>query len=142
MSIVPYLPGRIIGACIPAASGSRPERQRHVLQSLCISLSQASREELESLSRRRTAPYRMVMRARITLLAASGAAYSVIAGGLEICEDTARNWRRRYREQSLDGLADAPRPGRPRRFPARVVDEKGPGLRVARLAFRYALRAG
>jgi hypothetical protein len=50
-------------------------------------------------------------------------ANSAIADRLGICEDTARKWRRRYCEQGLDGLADAPRPGRPRRFPARVVAE-------------------
>jgi len=49
----------------------------------------------------------MVMRARIVLLAAGGAANSAIAGRLGICEDTARKWRRRYCEQGLDGLADA-----------------------------------
>jgi transposase len=75
------------------------------------------------VSRRGTAPYRMVMRARIVLLAAGGTANSAIAGRLGICEDTARKWRRRYCEQGLDGLADAPRPGRPRKFPARVVAE-------------------
>jgi transposase len=88
-----------------------------------ISLSESSREELESLSRRGTAPYQMVMRVRIVLLAAGGAANCAIAGRLGICEDTARKWRRRYCEQGLDGLADAPRPGRPRKFPARVVAE-------------------
>src|SRR5436190_19986795 len=50
-------------------------------------------------------------------------ANSAIADRLGICEDTARKWRRRYCEQGLDGLADAPRPGRPRKFPARVVAE-------------------
>jgi transposase len=88
-----------------------------------ISLSEASRDELESLSRRGTAPHQMVMRARIVLLAAGGTANSAIAGRLGICQDTARKWRRRYCEQGLDGLADAPRPGRPRKFPARVVAE-------------------
>jgi len=88
-----------------------------------IVLSEASREELESLSRRGTAPYQMVLRARIVLLAAGGTANCAIAGRLGICEDTARKWRRRYCEQGLGGLADAPRPGRPRTFPAPVVAE-------------------
>ena len=86
-----------------------------------ISLCEASRGELESLSRRGTAPYQMVMRVRVVLLAADGTANSAIAGRLGICQDTARKWRRRYCEQGLDGLADAPRPGRPRKFPGRVV---------------------
>jgi transposase len=64
-----------------------------------------------------------VLRARIVLLAAGGAGNSEIARQLGTCEDTARKWRRRYREKGLEGLADAPRPGRPRVFPAAVVAE-------------------
>ena len=122
MSIVPYLSGRTIRACIPGASGS-PAESGSVMPSSphAISLSEASRAELESVSRRGTAPYQMVMRVRIVLLAADGTANSAIAGRLGLCQDTARKWRRRYCEQGIDGLADAPRPGRPRVFPAAVV---------------------
>jgi transposase len=81
----------------------------------------AGRAELETLSRRATAPFRLVMRARIVLLAADGAANCAIAERLGICQDTARKWRRRYCEHGIEGLADAPRPGRPRVFPATVV---------------------
>jgi transposase len=88
-----------------------------------ICLDDAGRAELEAVSRRATAPFRLVLRARIVLLAAGGAANSSVAARLGICEDTARKWRRRYCEQGLAGLADAPRPGRPRTFPARVVAE-------------------
>jgi hypothetical protein len=86
-----------------------------------ICLGDAERAELESLSRRATAPFRLVLRARIVLLAAAGTANSVVAERLRICEDTARKWRRRYCEQGTEGLADAPRPGRPRVFPSAVV---------------------
>lgn len=88
-----------------------------------ICLDDAGRAELEPVTRRGTAPFRLVLRARIVLLAAGGAANSAIAARLGICEDTARKWRRRYRENGMDGLADAPRPGRPRKFAARVVAE-------------------
>ena len=88
-----------------------------------ISLDDAGRAELESVARRATAPFRLVLRARIVLLAADGLAGSVVAASLGICEDTVRKWRRRYCADGLDGLADAPRPGRPRKFPARVVAE-------------------
>jgi transposase len=88
-----------------------------------ICLDDAGRAELEAVSRRATAPFRLVLRTRIVLLAAGGAANSSVAARLGICEDTARKWRRRYCEQGLAGLADAPRPGRPRTFPARVVAE-------------------
>lgn len=83
----------------------------------------AGRAELESASRRATAPFRLVLRARIVLPAGEGLPNSVIAARLGICHDTARKWRRRYCEQGLDGLADATRPGRPRTFAARVVAE-------------------
>jgi len=88
-----------------------------------IRLGDAGRAELESVSRRATAPFRLVLRARIVLLAADGVPNCAIAERLGICADTARKWRRRYCEQGLDGLADAPRPGRPRVFPATVVAE-------------------
>jgi transposase len=63
----------------------------------------------------------MVLRARIVLLAAGDTANCEIARRLGTCEDTARKWRRRYWEQRMAGLEDAPRPGRPRAFSARVV---------------------
>jgi transposase len=88
-----------------------------------IVLSGAARGELESASRRATAPFRLVLRARIVLLAADGLANCAVAARLGTCDDTARKWRRRYCERGLAGLADAPRPGRPRTFPARVVAE-------------------
>jgi len=107
MAIVPHVPGWIMGR-VPASS-------------YVICLGDTQRAELESLSRRATAPFRLVLRARVVLLAADGLANCVIAGRLGICEDTARKWRRRYCQQGIDGLADAPRPGRPRVFPATVV---------------------
>jgi len=73
------------------------------------------------MSRRATAPHRMVLRARIVLLAAGDVPNCVIAERLGLCEDTVRKWRRRYCEQGTGGLADTPRPGRPRVFPAAVV---------------------
>lgn len=86
-----------------------------------IRLGDGERAQLEGLSRRATAAHRTVLRARIVLLAASGVANCMIAQRLGICQDTARKWRRRYCEQGIDGLCDAPRPGRPRVFPATVV---------------------
>jgi transposase len=107
MAIVPDVPGCTMG-CVPASP-------------YVICLGGAERAELESLSRRATAPFRLVVRARVVLLAADGLANCAIAERLGICADMARKWRRRYCEQGIDGLADAPRPGRPRVFPAAVV---------------------
>ena len=88
-----------------------------------LCLDEGEREALEAVSRRATAPFRLVQRARIVLLAADGLPGSVIAARLGVCEDAARKWRRRYREQRVDGLAAAPRPGWPRKFAARAVAE-------------------
>jgi hypothetical protein len=63
----------------------------------------------------------MVLRVRIVLLAADDAGSAEIARRLGTCEDTARKWRRRYCEKGIGGLADLPRPGRPRVFPAAAV---------------------
>lgn len=83
----------------------------------------ADRAVLESAARRSSAPHRLVIRARIVLLAADGLPNCVIAARLGVCDDTVRKWRRRYCQQGLDGMADAPRPGRPRKFAAHVAAE-------------------
>jgi hypothetical protein len=85
-----------------------------------ISLDDTARAELEAVSRRATAPFRLVQRARIVLLAAGGLENRAIAARLGTCEDTARKWRRRYCQGGIAGLADAPRPGRAHYFFARA----------------------
>jgi transposase len=58
----------------------------------------------------------MVLRARIVLAAACGVTNTAIAAQRRIHVDTVRKWRRRFHVDRLDGLVDAARPGRPRRF--------------------------
>jgi transposase-like protein len=82
-----------------------------------IVLTADERAALVALTRP-TAQARMLLRARIVLAAAEGGSTAGIARDLGICEDTVRKWRRRYALRRLGGLADAPRPGRPRRFSA------------------------
>jgi transposase len=86
-----------------------------------VTLDAADRCALQSVSRALSAPYRQVVRARIVLAAADGTGNAAIAGHLGVHVDTVRKWRRRYCEQGIEGLADAPRSGRPRVFPATVV---------------------
>lgn len=73
-------------------------------------------EALRALTRAGTSEQRMVMRARIVLLAAEGAANVHVAEELGVSIPTVLLWRRRFREQGLAGLADAPHPGRPRTY--------------------------
>jgi transposase len=82
-----------------------------------IELSAQERAALVALIRP-TGQARMLLRARIVLAAADGANNAGIARDLAVCEDTVRKWRCRYARDRLPGLADAHRPGRPRRFSA------------------------
>ena len=68
---------------------------------------------LGRLARSRTAPARAVERARIVELAHRGRRVPSIAREVGVSERTARRWLGRFAERGLDGLADAPRAGRP-----------------------------
>src|SRR5664279_4634890 len=78
-----------------------------------IELSPAERTALESTSRRYTAPYRDVVRARIVLLAADRQENIEIARRLELPVQIVSKWRKRFFEERLAGLAERPRTGRP-----------------------------
>ncbi len=81
-----------------------------------IQLSEAERRSLETASRRYTAPYREVIRAKIVLLAAAGLGNLAIAARLDTPRPIVSKWRKRFFEQGLAGLADRPRGGRPPTF--------------------------
>ena len=88
-----------------------------------VVLGEADRRVLEAVVRRGRAEHRQVLRARIVLAAADGDPNAVTARRLAVTEDTVRKWRRRFCRDGLPGLADRPRSGRPRVFPAAVVAE-------------------
>jgi transposase len=69
---------------------------------------------LRSVVRARTSEQRLVTRSRIVLLAAEGVANTRIAKEVGVSLPTVLLWRQRFAEHGLDGLADAPHPGRPR----------------------------
>jgi transposase-like protein len=77
-----------------------------------IQLSPAERAALESASRRYSAPYRDVVRARIVLLAAEGQENTEIAQRLDTPVQIVSKWRKRFFEERLAGLAERPRTGR------------------------------
>jgi len=85
------------------------------------------RRRLQRLVRAHTSEQRLVLRARIVLLAAAGYANEQIARTLGVCVDTVRTWRRRWRAGSGDlaALGDAERSGRPPTFaPVQVAQVK------------------
>lgn len=58
----------------------------------------------------------LARRAQIVLLAADGLPVRQIATRLGVDRNVVRTWLDRFRAQGVDGLADRPRPGRPRAF--------------------------
>ena len=78
-----------------------------------IVLSPEQKRALEQCARARSLPARLVERARIALLAASGKQDKEIAAEMGITAHKVARWRKRYLENGLKGLEkDAPRPGR------------------------------
>ena len=66
-----------------------------------------------------------MLRARIVLAAAGGAANTEIAAEVGVHVDTVRKWRRRFAAAGLPGLDDLPRSGRRRVFtPVQVAEVK------------------
>ena len=82
-----------------------------------IELSPVERASLEFASRRYSAPYRDVVRARIVLLAAQGLENVEIARRLDTPAQIVSKWRRRFFEDGLAGLAERSRTGRRPGFP-------------------------
>jgi transposase len=59
---------------------------------------------------------RLAQRARIVLACPDGLENKQVAAKLRACSATVGTWRRRFVESRLEGLADEPRPGAPRKF--------------------------
>src|SRR6516162_7308081 len=78
-----------------------------------VVLTREQRTKLEVYARGRSTPARVVLRARIVLLAAEGKQDLKIAHLLSIVPRTAARWRSRFLRDGIAGLEhDAPRPGR------------------------------
>jgi transposase len=88
-----------------------------------IMLSSEERMTLETWSRGRSLPARLVQRARIIQMAAEGALNQTIADALNISRPTVQLWRDRFLALRLRGLEqDAPRPGRLPKIPQAKVE--------------------
>ena len=75
--------------------------------------------QLQHLANARSTPQGLAFRARLILRCATGPDVprnDHVAAELGCDSDTVSRWRRRFREQRLDGLHDRPRCGRPRAF--------------------------
>src|SRR5512135_1886809 len=72
------------------------------------------REVLETWLRAPSMPAGMVARARIVVLAADGVGTNEICRRVGVTRPTVGAWQRRYAVESLGGLEDRPRSGKPR----------------------------
>lgn len=81
-----------------------------------VCLSNKERSLLEALVRQKTSPQRDVLRANIALMAHCGESTQAIAAALNVSQQTVTKWRRQAALQGKQGLAEAPRAGRPRRI--------------------------
>lgn len=85
-----------------------------------VTVSEADRKALERIIRMKTAEQRVVLRARIVLLSAAGHSDLAVAQQTGCNRHTVRLWRRRYGQQGLAGLQDAPGRGRKPALDAKV----------------------
>lgn len=98
-----------------------------------IELTPEQRSTLESWLRSGKTEQRLALRARMILRSAQGASTQEIARELGVWPPLVSKWRRRFAEQGLAGLFDAPRRGRPARYSQQtrgrilaVLDEEPP----------------
>jgi transposase len=88
-----------------------------------LTVKPADQEKLELLARRPKTAQRVAIRSKIVLRAAEGLSNREIARRLGVTGATVGKWRERYRLQGMEGLADEPRPGTPRKITDAKVEE-------------------
>ncbi len=88
-----------------------------------VELSGDERETLERWARRPESSQALALRCRIVLAAAQGRANNDVAAELGCHPATVSKWRRRFAQRRLDGLADDPRPGPPRKITDAVIED-------------------
>ncbi len=76
-----------------------------------LTVSPEEREELVSITRSRSMPQALALRARIVLLAAERESNTSIAEHLGLSLPTVGIWRKRYLNHRIQRLYDKPRPG-------------------------------
>ena len=89
-----------------------------------LRLSPLSKEQLDELQElyRTTKKVRLRTRAQMVLLAAEeGMTAPAIAQIVRESDQTVRNWLKRYQAEGIEGLADAPIPGAPRKVTPEYV---------------------
>jgi transposase len=87
-----------------------------------LTLTDDERQTLRTWASRPKSAQQIAQRARIVLACAEGLDNKVVAARLGLTTQTVGKWRRRFLERRLDGLADQPRPGAPRKVTDKDVE--------------------
>jgi len=77
-----------------------------------LKLNEEDQKTLVATSRAHSADHRAVMRSKIILMLNEGYSYDSIKAELKVGREAIAKWKKRYLESGLDGLKDAPRPGK------------------------------
>lgn len=85
-----------------------------------ITLNAETATMLRQLVRSPSTPQALAVRSQIVLAASEGRSNQQIAGTLRLPDVTVGKWRRAFAASGLEGLHDAPRPGRPPKHTAEV----------------------
>lgn len=89
-----------------------------------VTVTDEQRMELEKMARGRSLEHRLVLRAKIVLLAAAGKQNKEIGDELSLSAPTVQLWRDRFIAAGLDGInKDAQRPGRPKTISEAKIKE-------------------
>jgi len=88
------------------------------VQVVLRALTPEEQKALDELARTRTAPARLVDRARIIQAASQGQSAGEIAASLGCSRPTAYAWIRRFNAEGMRGLQERPRSGRPHTYTA------------------------
>ncbi len=83
-------------------------------------LTEKEAQTIKKWSQSRTDAARLVERAKLIRLASEGQKVPQIAQALELDEKTVRKWLKRFGEQGVEGLEDAPRSGAPSQYSVEV----------------------
>jgi DNA-directed RNA polymerase specialized sigma24 family protein len=82
-----------------------------------IVLTEEERQTLQRWARRPTSSQALAVRCRMVLAGAEGRSNVQAGARLGVHEKTVGKWRARFLQRRLEGLVDAPRPGRPEPSP-------------------------
>lgn len=88
-----------------------------------LTLSDDERETLQRWARRSKSSQALAQRCRIVLGCAAGNSNKEVAAAEGVWPQTVGKWRQRFLEARLEGLADEPRPGAPRKITDETVEE-------------------